>query len=272
MLEETVSFCQANPGSKVQDIRFVVFQQDQALTAAFKREIDKLIAKHKLSPVHAKSGLINKIQSRFKRLTISGGDLCRETTNSNPWANDTGDSVHICVLSEKPAGVKKAVESLKKGFSEACTTQNVTNEVISQLSHKQIDSLRRKAEDCDVKLEVEADANCIVVQGQPTEVSGMIGEVWNEISERTKKNQEEEQAQLVSRNIEWGYEIHGSKMVFGRKVNAKIEMACSKDVPRVQVSLRGEQFVIDLKTKTGRGQRTGQRIMLRRKVKGAEEG
>ena len=181
-------------------------------------------------------------------------------------------SVRICVVGKKKAGVEKAVESLKKGFFEACTTEKVENEVISQLSHKQVDSLRRKAEDRDVKLEVEADDNCIVVQGQPADVSGMIGEIWKEISERTKKSQEEEQAQLVSRNIEWSYEIHGSKMVFGRKANAKIEMACSKDEPRVQVSLHGELFVLDLKAKTGRGQGTGEQITLKRKVKGAEEG
>ena len=181
-------------------------------------------------------------------------------------------SVRICVIGNKKAGVGKAVESLKKGFSEACTTQKVESEVISQLSHKQIVDLRRKAEGRDVKLVVEADVKRIVVRGQPVEVSGMVGEIWKEISERTKKNQEEEQAQLVARNVQWSYEIHGSKMVFGRKANAKIEMACSKDDPRVQVSLRGEQFVIDLKAKTGRGARTGDQITLTRKVKGAEEG
>ena len=181
-------------------------------------------------------------------------------------------SVRICIIGNKKAGVQKAVESLKKGFSEACTTEKVENEVVSQLSHKQIVTLRRKAEDRDVKLVVEADVKRIVVRGQPAEVSGMVGEIWKEISERTKKTQEEEQAQLVARNIQWSYEIHGSKMVFGRKANAKIEMACSKDEPRVQVSLRGDQFVIDLKAKTGRGQRTGEQITLTRKVKGAEEG
>ena len=303
MLEETISFCGANPGSNVQDIRFVVFEQDQTLTAAFKREIAKLTAKHKLFPFHTKSGLLNSIkrgQMNFSRRVpgLKGrmytqalqGDVYQETTYRDPFSDEIDACqprkrqrrqtnrasqeyiVQICVLGKKTAGVEKAVESLKKGFSEACTTQNVTNEVISQLSHKQVDSLRRKAEDRDVRLEVEADANCIVVQGQPTEVSGIVGEIWEEISERIKKTQEEEQAQLVSRNIEWSYEIHGSKKVFGRKANAKIEMASSKDEPGVHVSLPGEQFVIDLKAKTGRGQRTGEQITLKRKVKGAEEG
>ena len=181
-------------------------------------------------------------------------------------------SVRICVIGKNKAGVVKAVESLKKGFSEACTTEKVESEVISQLSHKQIVSLRRKAEDRDVKLVVEADVEGIVVRGLPIDVSGMIGEIWKEISERTKKTQEEEQAQLGARNVQWSYEIHGSKMAFGRKTNAKIEMASSKDESRVQVSLRGDQFVIDLKAKTGRGTRTGEQITLTRTVKGAEEG
>ena len=181
-------------------------------------------------------------------------------------------SVKICVIGKTKATVDKAVESLKKGFSEACTTEKVENEVISHLSQKQINSLRRKAEDRDVKLEVEAVVNRIVVRGQPTEVSSMVGEIWKEISERTKKKQEEEQALLVSKNIEWSYEIHGNKMLFGPKANAKIEMAHSKDEPRVQVSLRADQFVIDLKAKTGRGQKNGEQITLSRKIKGAEEG
>lgn len=181
-------------------------------------------------------------------------------------------SVSICVIGKKKASVEKAVESLKKGFAEACTTEKVESDVISQLSHKQIKNLRRKAEDRDVKLNVEADVDRIIVRGQPSEVSSMVGEIWKEINERSKKKQEEEQALLVSKNIEWSYEIHGAKMVFGPKANAKIEMAHSKDEPRVQVSLRADQFVIDLKAKTGLGQRSGEHITLGRKVKGAEEG
>ncbi|XP_022804125.1 poly [ADP-ribose] polymerase 14-like [Stylophora pistillata] len=42
MLDETVNFCRTNPASNLRDIRFVVFNQDQTLTAAFKQEMDKL--------------------------------------------------------------------------------------------------------------------------------------------------------------------------------------------------------------------------------------
>ena len=181
-------------------------------------------------------------------------------------------SVKISVIGKSKASVEKAVESLKKGFSEACTMQQVENEVISQLSQKQINSLRRKADDRDVILEVEAVVNRIAVRGQPTEVSSMVQEIWKEINERTKRKQEEEQALLLSKDIEWSYAMHGNRMFFGSKANAKIEMVHSRDEPRVQVSLRAERFVIDLKTKTGRGQKNGEQITLDRKVKGAEEG
>ena len=286
MLEETISFCGANPGFKVQDIRFVLFEQDQALIAAFKREIAKLVVKQRLFPCHTASGLLNSIRRREMRFPqrvpglnermhtrVLQGDVRQETTYRDQTNRESQEYIaQICVLGKETAGVDQAVESLKKGFSEACATDKVENKVVSQLSHKQIVSLRRKAEEHDVKLTVEADVDRIVVRGQPTEVFDMVREIWKEISRRTTKNQEEERAQLVSRNIEWSYEIHGSKMNFGRKANAKIEMACCKDEPRVLVSLRGEQFVIDLKAKTGRGQRTGEQITLKRKVKGVEEG
>ena len=289
MLEETVSFCQANPRSKVQDIRFVVFEQDQALTAAFKQEMDKLKAKHKFrSRAYSVSGLYTGIRSKLR-----GFRRYRPvSTNLDSISNDTDTSqlrqrkrrqahrasqelsVRISVLGKKNVDVDRAVESLKRGFSEACTTGKVENEVISQLSNKQIVRLRRKAEDSDVKLEVEADVERIIVRGQPTEVSSMVGEIWKEINERTKKNKEEEQVQLVSRNIEWSYKIRGSKMVFNPREKAKIEIACSKDAPTVKVYIcdRKEQFILDLKAKTGRGQRTNEQITLKRKVKGVEEG
>ena len=277
----------------MRDIRFIVLEQDQALTAAFKQEIDKLIAKRKLSPFRTKSGLLNSIKRRINykfpqrvpwlkgrtHTQVLQGNVCQETANQElsghgqPRQKHSASQefiVQICVLGKKTADVEKAVESLRKGFSEACATEKVEHKVVSQLSHKQIVSLRRKAEDRDVKLVVEAYVDRIVVQGQPTDVSGMVGEIWKEINERTKKIQEVEQAQLVLGNIEWSYEMHGNKMVFDRKTNAKIEIACSKDEPRVQVSLRGEQFVIDMKATIGLGQRTGEQITLKRKAKGSE--
>ena len=292
MLKETISFCRANSGSKVQDIRFVVFEQDQALTAAFKQEMDKLKAKYKSrSPGYSVNVLYKSIRSKLGRLTrdlsVSTDSLHLDSISNETKTGQLKKremrqahrpsqelSVRISVLGKKNAGVDKAVESLKRGFSEACLTDRVENEVVSQFSHKQIVRLRRKAEDRDVKLEVEADVDRIVVRGQPTDVSGMVGEIWKEINERTKKNQEVEQAQLVSTNIEWSYKRRGSKMVFDPRTKAKIEIAYCKDAPTVEVSLRGEQFILNLKANSGREQRTGEQITLKRKVimKGVEEG
>ena len=285
MLEETISFCQANSVSKVQDIRFVVFEQDQALTAAFKREMDILKAKHKSrSPAYPLNVLYRGIRSGFGRLrrdrsvstdsisTEKETDQLRKRERRQAHRSSQEPSVGIAVLGKKNADVDKAIESLKRSFAEACATDKVENEGVSQLSHKQIVRLRRKAEDRDVKLEVEADVDRIVVRGQPTDVSSMVGKIWKEINERTKKNQEVEQAQLVSRNIEWSYKIRGSKMVFDPRTKAKIEIASCKDAPTVKVSLSGERFILDLKAKSGRGQRTGEQITLKRKEKGAEEG
>ena len=181
-------------------------------------------------------------------------------------------SVSISVIGKDKVSVGKAVESLRKGFSDACTMEKVESEIVSQLSDKQKDILRIKAKDRDVKLEVEDDVDRIVVRGGPSEVSGMVGEIWKEINERTKSKQEEEQAKLVLKNVEWSYEIQGTKMVFAPKANAKIELAHSKDEQTVQVSLRGDKFDIDLKRNSGIGQTSGQQITLTRKVKGADEG
>ena len=88
MLEETISFCRANPGSKVQDIQFVVFKQDQALIAAFKLEIAKLVAKYKLFPFKTES--IKRGEMKFPprvpglkepmHTQVLQDDVCQETT------------------------------------------------------------------------------------------------------------------------------------------------------------------------------------------------
>ena len=187
--------------------------------------------------------------------------------------NLTNDpSIKICVAGKDATSVEKAVDSLKSGFSEACTTQKVENEAVNQLSHRQIDSLRKKASDRDVRLDIEADIDRIVVRGGPTEVTGMVGEIWHEINERNKKIKEEQQALLVLKNIEWSYKIQGTKMVFGSKTNAKLEMAHVKSEAFVRVSLRADEFDINLKAKTGQGRYNGETITIHRKVKGSNEG
>ena len=203
----------------------------------------------------------------------SADAVARQPTGCKSMSSVTDDpSVKIYVMGNDKTSVRKAADSLKKGFSEACTTQKVENDTVSQLSHDQIEILRKKSEDLDIKLEIEASGGHIVVWGDPSDVTDMVGEIWHEINERTKKIQEEQQALMVSKNIEWSYEIHGTKIPFISKTNAKIELAYSKEQTTVQVSLRADEFIIDLKAKTGLGQRNNERITLSRKVKGAVEG
>ena len=199
--------------------------------------------------------------------------IARQRRNTATTLSSIGDhSVKIFVVGKDKGSVSKAVDALKKRFSESCTTQKVENETVSKLSPKQVNTLRKKAKERDVRLEIEVDVDRIVVKGGPVEVPGMVGEIWEEINQRNKKIQEEEQAMIVSKNVEWSYEIYGTKKVFSPKTNGKLEMALVREQPQVQVSLPSDKFVIDVTAKTGCGQRNGEAITLFRKVKGADEG
>ena len=451
MLEETISYCQTNQSSKVKDIRFVVYQQDQNLITAFQQEMRTIQAKHKHQPIK-KEGFLERLQSFFSRgspylakhrvsIEVVQADLTKEQTDAIVNINGkdmnmenagalgkavaqasgsevvedcrklgqqpggsvvltrggnlgvrhiihmvpgSADAQHLRMCLEKcldraetegfreislpavgtgafgmsatdsaqltfqalnnfssrshnlrkvrivvfqaqmvqafhqeqqkcamsPAGlekkdfeskqgkreslrdstitaeqsvtisvtgncqadVSKAVDALKKGLSEACVTMKVEDKGVSKLSERQIASLRKKAESCDVKLEFETDVDRVVVRGEPSDASRMVGEIWREINERSRKDRDQEQGLLVSRNVEWRYEIRGSTMPFDSKANAKIELAHTKNEPKVTVSLRGEMFVIDFGANIGIGQQSQDRITVSRKVKGAEEG
>ena len=181
-------------------------------------------------------------------------------------------SVNIRVAGPSAISVEKAVDALKLGFSEACTTQKVENGSIRQLSQKQINFLRKEANTRDVRLDVEVEVDRIVVHGEPTEVTGMVGEIWQEINETNEKIKEEQQARLVSENIEWSYEAQGVRMVFDSKTSTKLEMANVKSETSLRVSLRADEFDINLKLKTGKGRKNGETITIHRKVKGIQEG
>ena len=202
----------------------------------------------------------------------SAGDavvkVARETRNTATYPKSTSERSAIIYVTGKDKGsVGKAIDDLKKGFSEACETQRVKNETVSKLSPEQIDILRRKSKDCDVELEIEDDTDCIVMRGDPVEVQRMVGEIRHEIYERNKKIQEEDQAMMLLNNVEWSYEKHGKKMVFSPTNNLELEMASAKKQPTVQISLPGDDFVIDLTAKTGHGKKYGATITLSRNVK-----
>ena len=210
------------------------------------------------------------LQSHQRHTARKADHKFESDSSSKHTTNDP--SLKICVAGKDATSVEKAVDSLKSGFSEACMTQDVENEAVNQLSRKQIDSLRKKANDRDVRLDIEADIDRIVVRGEPIEVTGMVGEIWHEINERNKEIKEEQQGLLISKNIEWSYEIQGAKVVFDLKTNAKLEMAHVESEAFVSVSLRADEFDINLKAKTGQGRQNGETITIHRKVKGSDEG
>ena len=71
MLEETIGFCQANPSSTLNEIRFVAYQQDQALVNAFGQEMAKFTRGTSARPA-ADDVSIEVLQ----------GDLCHEKTDA----------------------------------------------------------------------------------------------------------------------------------------------------------------------------------------------
>ena len=180
----------------IQKVRVVVFQASM---------MQEFLQEQKKQPMQGTKEYIDSEDAVARQTRRRGRRQAPSQSNEH--------SVSISVIGKDKVSVGKAVESLKKGFSDACTMEKVESEIVSQLSDEQKDILRKKAKDRDVKLEIEDDVDRIVVRGGPTEVYGIVGEIWKEISERTKKKQEEEQAKLVSKNVEWSYEIRGTKNV-----------------------------------------------------------
>ena len=131
--------------------------------------------------------------------------------------------------------------------------------------------LQKRAMKLDVHLEVEVEAkvNRVIVRGDPNDVSTLVGEIWTELNDRKDKERTKEQVKLVSKNVQWHYEMHGTCMPFDKKTNVELEKAQSEDKRSVTVALQGEIYLINLTSKTGAGQKTGNQIKVNRKVLGA---
>ena len=199
----------------------------------------------------------------------------KRTKDSTAKSSSTTElSVKIYVTGKDKESVLTAVDALKKGFVEACTTEKVENEAVSKLSQKQIDFLIRKAKERDVKLEIEVNKNYIMVLGEQTEVKAMVSEIWHEVDERNKEIEEEKQEIMLSQNVEWSYRknLLSKKIPLSPKENGKLEMAYFKQQPKVLLPLGGQEFEIDLQGKTGHGQQNSEKIKLFREIKRAEEG
>ena len=118
MLEETISFCQANPSSILRDIRFVVYQQDQALVNAFGQEMTNLQSKHRFRPAITMSSPFRSFRSKFRRgilarpaadrvrIEVLQGDLCSEKTDA--IVNIIGKDLKMDSAGKLSEAVKKA--------------------------------------------------------------------------------------------------------------------------------------------------------------------
>ena len=97
MLEEILSFCQTNASSTLKDIRFVVYQQDQALITAFKQEVAKLQPKFNLRQEYTTSGFFGKLLSKFGiRKAASSPGLSSEHGLVRPSKSKyTGPSIEV---------------------------------------------------------------------------------------------------------------------------------------------------------------------------------
>ena len=135
----------------------MVYKLDQALVSAFGQEMANLQSKHKFRPSNAMSSLFRSVRSKFRRSrpakpagiqvvddpgsdSFSSSSCSKETLEAQPtkrrsMLSATDDhSVKFFVTGRDKISVGKAVNALKKGFSEACKTQKVEKNTISQLS------------------------------------------------------------------------------------------------------------------------------------------
>ncbi|KAJ7351802.1 hypothetical protein OS493_035527 [Desmophyllum pertusum] len=173
-------------------------------------------------------------------------------------------------------GVSRAVDALNSGFTDECLSGKVKDEGISKLSDSQgqVRLLFEEAHKRDIEMTFDASRNHIKVRGDVLEVPKMVEKIYQEISKRKQQLEEEreyENAQMVSKTVQWAYKVNETEAQFDLQTNHKVELAHSKEDPSIKVSLRGDEFVIDLKAKTGCGQHHGEQLTLIRKLKNAED-
>ena len=166
--------------------------------------------------------------------------------------------------------VEKAMGELKALFSRACITKKVDLEGIGSLSEIQVNQLKLEADKCDMEITVDKTLQSINLRGFSADFPDMVTKITDEINKgikKEKKKQEDDNANLVSSVVEWSYTLNdGRKQVFDKTTNANLEMARSKHESTKTVLVNGKQFLIDLKSETGRWR--GKRMKITRTVKG----
>ena len=177
-------------------------------------------------------------------------------------------TIHIFVTGANEIAVSHVLESLKAGFSEACTCQVISDECVSQLSDKQVTFLLQNSKKRDVELKLEPPKKRIEVRGEAKDVTVMIGEIWRELNETRAR----EHAKLLSSHVEWCYVLYGKTRRFSSTKKAKIDEAYNKKCMNVTVDIQRDKFKLDFKNNTGLGSQSGARININRNVLGPTEG
>ncbi len=178
-------------------------------------------------------------------------------------------TLRVSVIGKDGGSVSKAVKALQSGFGDEFLSSKVKNEGISYLTESQVDLLLEQARIRDIEMAYDAPRNRIDVRGDIVEMPKMVEMIYEEISKRKKQleeEQERENALMVSKTIEWAYELNGQKAKFDLIPNYKIEMADSNGIPFIKVSLHGDEFDIDLKAKSGYGQLGSGKLTVIRKL------
>ena len=199
------------------------------------------------------------------RMTVSQGS----SGNMKAAHSSSKLTVKVWVTGGKH-NVQKAMGELKALFSRACITKKVDLEGIGSLSEIQVNQLKLEADNCDMEITIDKTLQSINLRGFSAEFPDMVTKIMDEINKgikKEKKKQEDDNANLVSSVVEWSYTLNdGRKQVFDKTTNANLEMARSKHESTKTVLVNGKQFLIDLKSETGRWR--GKRMKITRTVKG----
>ncbi|CAH3019591.1 unnamed protein product, partial [Porites evermanni] len=182
-------------------------------------------------------------------------------------------AVRVKFTGKDKDSVYKAIDELSKDLSENCTVEKFEDEGISKLSESQINMLIKRADDCDVEMTVDAATGSVILRGSKDEVHDMTKKIMqniNQARETEKKKFEHENARMISKTIQWNFELQGKKTPFDFKANLVIEKAYSNGDKTVKVSSQGVDFVIDMYNNSGYQQPQNQQITVTRKLKEAE--
>ena len=259
--------------SNLSKIRIVLYQHD--MLEAFTQELQR-VSKTSTQLARPSSTVHTSVATTAKKTTAKkkpGGKVAvKKKKRAKVTSSQSDSTVNISVTSANERTANSALQSLKTGLSEACTSQVIRNDCVSRLSDRQISVLLQNSKQRDVELKVEAAVNQIDIRGDANDVTVMIGEIWRELNEREKRKRDREHAKLLAGHVEWRYVLFGKSYRFSATKNVKIEEAYSKNCRSVTVGIRGDTFTLRFKNNTGTGSLSGERITISRNVLGPTEG